>query len=122
MFMFLTEGPFGVLGLAYFCLAKSARAYLFPQSTKTHYFCSGPVSVDPICPQPMCIYIYIYIYMYHTISLSLYIYIYIHIYICICMYTYIYMYTCIYIYIYRNQLQEITDGRQPLHDACLSGS
>ena len=30
-------------------------AYLFPQSVKTHYFCSDPsdpISVDPICPQP----------------------------------------------------------------------
>ena len=29
-----------------------ARAYLSPQSVKIHYFCSGPVSVDPICSQP----------------------------------------------------------------------
>ena len=29
-----------------------AGAYLFPQSVKLHYFCSGPISVDPICPQP----------------------------------------------------------------------
>ena len=29
-------------------LPKSARAYLFPQSVKVCYFCSGPVSVDPI--------------------------------------------------------------------------
>ena len=28
---------------------KSARVYLFPQSVKIHYFCSGPTSVDPIC-------------------------------------------------------------------------
>ena len=43
---------FGVLPLAYFYLPKSARAYLFPQSVRIHYFCSGPISVDPICPQP----------------------------------------------------------------------
>ena len=41
-----------MLPLTYFYLPKSARAYLFPQSVKTHYFCSGPVSVGPICPQP----------------------------------------------------------------------
>ena len=28
-------------------LPKSARAYLFPQSVKTRYFCSGPISVSP---------------------------------------------------------------------------
>ena len=33
-------------------LPKSARAYLFPQSVKIPYFRSGPISVDPICPQP----------------------------------------------------------------------
>ena len=49
---FLTEELFGVLPLTYFYLPKSARAYLFPQSVKTHCFCSGPISVDPICPQP----------------------------------------------------------------------
>ena len=38
--------------LTYFYLPKSARAYLFPQFVKIHYFCSGPISVDPICPQP----------------------------------------------------------------------
>ena len=27
-------------------------AYLFPQSVKNHYFCSDPIRVDPICPQP----------------------------------------------------------------------
>ena len=34
-------------------LSKSGKfAYLFPHSVKTHYFCCGPISVDPICPQP----------------------------------------------------------------------
>ena len=50
--MFLTEGLFVGLPLSYSDLPKSARAYLFPQSVKIHYFCSGPFSVDPICPQP----------------------------------------------------------------------
>ena len=42
-----------VLPLTYFYITKSARAYPFSQSVKTHYFCSGPISVDPICPQPI---------------------------------------------------------------------
>ena len=46
------RGTFGVLALTYFYIPKSARAYLFPQPVKTCYFCSGPVCVDPICPQP----------------------------------------------------------------------
>ena len=46
------RGTFRVLPLAYFSLPKSARAYLFPQSVNMHYFCSCPISVDPICPQP----------------------------------------------------------------------
>ena len=49
---FLT-GTFWVLPLTCFYLPKSARAYLFPQSVKIHYFCSSPISVDPICPQPI---------------------------------------------------------------------
>ena len=48
---FLT-GTFWVLTLTYFYLPKSAMAYLFPQSVEIHYFCSGPISVHPICPQP----------------------------------------------------------------------
>ena len=32
-------------------LSKSiTSAYLFPQSVKIHYICSGPIRVDPICP------------------------------------------------------------------------
>ena len=51
---FFTQGPFGCsrVPLAYFCLPKSARAYFFPQSVKFNHFCSGPISVDPIYPQP----------------------------------------------------------------------
>ena len=52
MSCFFDRGTFWVPPLTYFHLPKSARAYLFPQSVKTHYFCSGPISVDPICPQP----------------------------------------------------------------------
>ena len=34
-------------------LSKSVNcAYLFPRSVKISYFCSGPISVDPMCPQP----------------------------------------------------------------------
>ena len=36
----------------YLYLPKSARAYLFPESVETHYFRSGPISADPISPQP----------------------------------------------------------------------
>ena len=42
----------GVLPLTYFYVPKSDRAYLSSKSVKIHYFCSGPISVDPICPQP----------------------------------------------------------------------
>ena len=51
-FMFFDRGTFRVLPLTYFYLPKSARAYLFPQSVKIHDFCSGPISVDTIYPQP----------------------------------------------------------------------
>ena len=50
--LFFDRGTFWVLPLTYFYLPQSARACLFPQSVKFHYFCSGPISVDPICPQP----------------------------------------------------------------------
>ena len=46
---FLT-GTFGVLPLAYFYLPKVPGRTFF-QSVK-YYFCSDPISVDPICPQP----------------------------------------------------------------------
>ena len=52
-FMFFDRRTFWVLPSTYFYLPKGARAYLFPQSIEINYlFCSGPVSVDPICPQP----------------------------------------------------------------------
>ena len=53
-FIVVDRGIFWVLPLIYFYLAKSARAYIFPQSAKIHFCCSGPISVDPICPQPRC--------------------------------------------------------------------
>ena len=43
---------FWVLPLTFSYLPNSAWAYLFPQSVSIHYFCSGLISVDPICPQP----------------------------------------------------------------------
>ena len=46
--MFFERGAFWVLPLTYFYLPKSARAYLFPQSVKTHYLYSDPISVDHI--------------------------------------------------------------------------
>ena len=48
---FLT-GTFWVLPLIYFYIPRSARAYPFYPTYQIHYFCSGPISVDPICPQP----------------------------------------------------------------------
>ena len=41
------------LPFTYFYLPKSARAYR-PQSVRIHYLrqCSGPIIVEPICPQP----------------------------------------------------------------------
>ena len=50
--VFWQRGSFWVLRLTCFYLLKSAKAYLFPQSDKLHYFCSGPMSVDPICLRP----------------------------------------------------------------------
>ena len=47
-FSFFERGTFWVLPLTYFCLPKSARAYLFSQSVKTPYFRSSPIGVDPI--------------------------------------------------------------------------
>ena len=32
--------------------SQQCQGVPFPQSAKIRYFCSGPVSVDPICPQP----------------------------------------------------------------------
>ena len=41
---FLTEGLSRVLPQTYLYIPKSARAYLFPRSVKTHNFRSGPSS------------------------------------------------------------------------------
>ena len=49
---FSDRGTFWVLPLTYFHIPRSVSANLFVQSVKIHYFFSGPVSVDPICPQP----------------------------------------------------------------------
>ena len=46
-FVFFDRGTFWVLLLTYLYIPKSDRAYLFPQSVRIHYFCSGPISVDP---------------------------------------------------------------------------
>ena len=40
--VFFDRGTVWVLPLTYFYIPKSARAYLFPQSAKIHYFCSWP--------------------------------------------------------------------------------
>ena len=41
--MYFDRGTFRVLPLTYFDL---------PRSVKSHHLCSGPISVEPICPQP----------------------------------------------------------------------
>ena len=46
----MTE-DFWVLPLTYLYLPKSPKSAR-AQSGKNHNFCSGPVSVEPICPQP----------------------------------------------------------------------
>ena len=56
----------GTFPLAYFYLPRSARAYLSPQSVKTHYFSSGPISVDPISPHYI---ILCYIMSYYIINI-----------------------------------------------------
>ena len=47
-FMSFDRGTFCAPSLTYFVMPKSARAYLFPQSVKISYFCSGHTSVDPL--------------------------------------------------------------------------
>ena len=53
IFILFDRGTYWVLPLTYFYIPKSARVYLFPQSVKVHYFCSDPMSIGPICLQPM---------------------------------------------------------------------
>ena len=49
----LTEGFRGTpVNLLVYDICTSDRAHLFPQSVKLSFFCSGPISVEPICPQP----------------------------------------------------------------------
>ena len=50
-FFLFDRRAFWVLPLTYFSLPKKARAYLLPQSAKNQYFCSDPISLDPIGPQ-----------------------------------------------------------------------
>ena len=69
--MFFDRGTFWVLPLTYFHLPKSARAYLFPQSVKIHYFCSRPISVDPTCPRPKALIPHTIIFLKYIFMLSL---------------------------------------------------
>ena len=96
---------------------------LLPQSVKNRYFCSGPFSVDPICPQPKVggqverqqdVLVALALLsgrdgagLVEVISINMcvvYIYIYIYIYTYTYVYIYIYIYIldimCIHIYIY----------------------
>ena len=50
--LFLTEGLFGHPVNLLLSPQKCQGIPLFPQSVKVRYLCSGPISVDPICPQP----------------------------------------------------------------------
>ena len=80
MFSF-DRGTFSVLPLTYCYLPKSARAYLFPRAVKLRYLCSGPISVDPICLQPICVYLYLSTSPYLSTFLSLPPYLYLSIYL-----------------------------------------
>ena len=67
-----------VLLLSYFYFPKSARAYRFPQSVKSHYVCSGPISVDPIIiitvtiTSMLPLLLFCYCYYYHNYYYSYY--------------------------------------------------
>ena len=49
---FSTEGAFVYCHEPAFVFPKVPGRTFFPQPVKTRYFCSGHISVDPICPQP----------------------------------------------------------------------
>ena len=52
-FMFLTEGLFGYSHQPAFIFPKVPGRTFFPNLSKCiNHFCSGPISVDPIRPQP----------------------------------------------------------------------
>ena len=54
LFTFFDGGTFWALPLTCFCLPKTARGVPFsPICRNSLLFCSGPISVDPICPQPL---------------------------------------------------------------------
>ena len=53
---FLTEGTSWVSPSTYFCIPRSARAYLFPQSVKIITFVAAPFVY-------ICIYLYIFVYI-----------------------------------------------------------
>ena len=63
-FMLFDRGTSWALPLTCLYIPRSARAYLFPQYVKIVYLCSGRISVDPICPQPITMLIII-TYYYH---------------------------------------------------------
>ena len=79
--------------------SQKCQGVPFPQSFKTCYFCSGHISVDPICPQPRDLYKYVFIYTY--------VYIYIYIYTCTYMYIYIYIHIYIYVCVYIHMIYDI---------------
>ena len=46
------RGTFGVLPLTYFLSSQKCQGVPFSPICQIHNFCGGPISVDPICPQP----------------------------------------------------------------------
>ena len=67
--------------------SQKCQGVPFPQSVKSPYSCSGPISADPLHPQP-------------KVAPYQYIYIFLCVYICIYMYTYVRMYVRMYVRTY----------------------
>ena len=52
IFLCFLTGTFWGTPINLFLSSQKCQGVPFPQSVKIPYFCSGPISVDPICPQP----------------------------------------------------------------------
>ena len=80
-FKFVDGGTFWVLPLTYIDFPKVPGRTFFPQTVNVYITCcSGPISVDPICPQPnynlhysiiICLY-YLSTMVYYTIHVYYY--------------------------------------------------
>ena len=51
-YSFLTRTFWVITSVHRLLYSKKCQGVLFPQSVNKYCFCSGPISVDPICPQP----------------------------------------------------------------------